>query len=217
MSEQAVEQAWGERLDAGARAMGIELSPEVRAKLLQFLALLVKWNRAYNLTAVRDPLQMVERHLLDSLSVLPYLKPGNILDVGTGPGLPGIPLALLKPDCRFLLLDSNGKKIRFVRQAILELGLDNVVASHARVESLQPEQPFDSLISRAFASLPKIIELTTHLRNEESLLLAMKGKLPDNELRDLDDGYEVDAIPLKVPFAEGERHLLVIKRRADRP
>src|SRR4030067_635573 len=141
------------RLQQGLSEMGLNLTAPARKKLLNFLELLEKWNRAYNLTAVRDPEQMVPRHLLDSLTVLPYLKGPSILDIGTGAGLPGLPLALARPDLAFTVLDSNLKKIRFVRQAVRELDIKNVEIAHARVEKFHPERKFDTLIARAFASI----------------------------------------------------------------
>ncbi|MEN8168558.1 MAG: 16S rRNA (guanine(527)-N(7))-methyltransferase RsmG, partial [Pseudomonadota bacterium] len=164
--------AWGARLEAGLRGLGLQPSPEVSEQLLRFLSLLLKWNQAYNLTAVRDPLEMVERHLIDSLSLLPYLQGTHILDMGTGPGLPGIPLALMLPHSQFTLLDSNSKKIRFVRQAVMELKLRNVEPVHGRLEELEVERPFDVLIARAFTSLSRMWELSAKLRDHNSMLLA---------------------------------------------
>jgi len=198
------EVACRERLEAGVRQLGIGMGREETEKLLRYLALLVKWNRAYNLTAVRDPLEMVTRHLLDSLAVLPYLQGRRCLDMGTGPGLPGIPLAVLRPQMAFVLLDANGKKIRFVRQAVLELGLGNVEPVQARLERYRPAQPFDLLISRAFTSLSRMLELSAPLRGARTLLLAMKG---DAE-RELAEVGGCEAIPLQVPFVEARRTLL---------
>lgn len=198
------EAACRERLQLGVRQLGIEMGPEEAEKLLRYLALLMKWNRAYNLTAVRDPLEMVARHLLDSLAVLPYLQGQRCLDMGTGPGLPGIPLAVLRPRMAFTLLDANGKKTRFVRQAVLELGLGNVEPVQARLEHYRPAQPFDLLISRAFTSLARMLELSAPLRGPQTLLLAMKG---DAE-RELAEVGVCEAIPLRVPYVEAQRTLL---------
>lgn len=188
--------------------LGLALADEEVEKLLQFLTLLAKWNRAYNLTAVRDPLEMVSRHLLDSLAVEPHLEGKRCLDMGTGPGLPGIPLAVIRPEIEFVLLDSNNKKIRFVRQAILELGLNNVEAVHTRVEVYQPENGFDMLISRAFTSLPNMLDLTAGLRRSDTVLLAMKATVPQDELQTLEVENNCRIIPLQVPYTEGQRCLV---------
>ena len=201
------------RLRDGAGILGVELTEDESERLLRFIWLLLKWNRAYNLTALDDPMVMVERHLLDSLSVLPYLQGKRILDMGTGPGLPGIPLALMRPQWNFILLDSNNKKIRFVRQAMLELALDNVQPVHARVEQYQPDQPFDTLIARAFTDLPRMLALTRELLVPHGILLAMKGKLPQSELAQLPADRTVRIIPLQVPFCAGERHLIEIRHK----
>lgn len=199
-----------DRLRQGAIRLGVALDETQEQQLLQFLALLVKWNRAYNLTAVREPLEMVGRHLLDSLAVLPHLQGRRCLDMGTGPGLPGIPLAIMRPEMEFVLLDSNGKKIRFVRQVVLELGLANVGLEHLRVEAYQQDLPFDTLIARAFTSLPRMLELTGHLRSANGVLLAMKAEKVDRELTALGQGFETRIIPLEVPFTEGKRCLIEV-------
>lgn len=205
------ESACLERLQQGTKVMEMALSDQQQQKLMQFLLLLVKWNKAFNLTAVRDPLEMVGRHLLDSLALLPHLTSTNCLDMGTGAGLPGIPLAIMRPQTQFVLLDGNSKKIRFVRQAVMELGLTNVEPVHARVENYHPETPFQTLISRAFTALPKMLELTSELRAPETELLAMKGNVPAEEIALLVPDYRCDIIPLMVPFEEGERCLLRIR------
>jgi 16S rRNA (guanine527-N7)-methyltransferase len=198
------------RLERGLAALGIEASAEQQERLLGFLVLLERWNRAYNLTAVRDPLEMIPRHLLDSLSVSPHLFGCTILDAGTGAGLPGIPLAIMHPDRGFVLLDSNGKKIRFVRQAALELALTNVRAVQDRLESYRPGEKFATIVSRAVASVPALAAAASHLLARPARLLLMKGRYPTDEL---------DAIPaeslrvhrLQVPDLEGERHLIEIR------
>ena len=162
-------------------------------QLLQYLALLVKWNRAYNLTAVRDPAAMISRHLLDSLAVMPYVHGEYCADVGTGAGLPGIPLAIAFPHKQFVLIDSNGKKIRFVAQAIAELGLRNVSAIQCRVESWQPPQPYDVVLSRAFATLADMAQACAHLLSAQGVMLAMKGIYPQQELSELPERFKVDA------------------------
>jgi len=208
MGEVFNEATCGERLRQGAKSLGLLLEAEQEQRLLRLVALLTKWNRAFNLTAVRDPLEMVSRHLLDSLAVLPYLTGQRCLDMGTGPGFPGIPLAIMRPDMSFVLLDSNGKKIRFVRQAMLELGLENVEPVHARVEVYQAEAPFDLLISRAFTSLPDMLKLTRHLRGEQGVLLAMKAKVPVAELAGLKEGEAFRVIPLPPGLHHEQRCLI---------
>ena len=150
-------------LHQGLQAMGLTLPPEIEPRLLEFLRLLEKWNRSYNLTAVRDPEQMVARHLLDSLAVLPYVRGPRVLDIGTGAGLPGLPLALALPETHFTLLDSNAKKTRFVTQAAHALGLANVSVVQARAEKFQPAEKFATLLARAFASIPDMLATTRHL------------------------------------------------------
>jgi 16S rRNA (guanine527-N7)-methyltransferase len=174
------------RLDAGLMAMdqGIAeaLDDAARTALIGYLGLLERWNRTYNLTAVRDPLQMVPRHLLDSLSVLPWVSRGPVLDLGTGAGLPGIPLAIARPHLAFTLLDSNGKKTRFVRQAALELGLENVEVVQVRLEAYRPERKFATIVARALASLPSLYASAQALATADGRLLALKGPLAADEL-----------------------------------
>lgn len=174
------------RLDAGLAAMGAGIDAALddagRDRLIALLALLVRWNRAYNLTAVRDPMDMVPRHLLDSLAVLPWVTRGPVLDVGTGAGLPGIPLAVARPALQFTLLDGNGKKTRFVRQAVLELGLDNVEVVHSRLEAYRPGPKFATMTARAVASLSELSVRCAHLAAADTRLLALKGRLPEQEI-----------------------------------
>ncbi|MCV6612979.1 MAG: 16S rRNA (guanine(527)-N(7))-methyltransferase RsmG [Amphritea sp.] len=193
--------------------MAISLTDEQVEQLLKYHALLVKWNKAFNLTAVRSPLEMISRHLTDSLSVLPHIDCQRLIDVGSGPGLPGIPLAICRPDLPITLLDSNIKKSRFQFQAKAELGLDNVEVIHDRVEKFIPEQPFDAVISRAFASLQDMIHWTDHLCAEQGIFLAMKGMYPVEELEQLPESIQLrQSIPLQVPGTDGERHLLILGR-----
>ncbi len=193
--------------------MAVSLTDEQVDKLLQYHSLLVKWNKAFNLTAVRSPLEMISRHLTDSLSVLPHIDCQRLIDVGSGPGLPGIPLAICRPDLPITLLDSNIKKSRFQFQAKAELGLDNVEVIHDRVEKFIPEQPFDAVISRAFASLQDMIHWTDHLCAEQGIFLAMKGMYPVEELEQLPESIQLrQSIPLQVPGTDGERHLLILGR-----
>lgn len=206
-----------QRLVKGLEALQLTLPEAVVDGLLAYLALLVKWNKAYNLTAVRDPQEMVTRHLLDSLAVVPHLPPGCIIDVGSGAGLPGIPLALVFPDRDFTLLDSNGKKTRFLVQVRAELGLANVTVVQQRVEQFHPETPFDCVITRAFASVADILTGSRHLLASNGQMMAMKGEVPAEELATLPEGYRLlEVIALRVPGLEQEqRHLLRIGRDND--
>jgi 16S rRNA (guanine527-N7)-methyltransferase len=197
-------------VDAGLAALGLEADADQRERLLAFIALLARWNRAYNLTAVRDPTEMIPRHLLDSLTVSPYLQGEAILDAGTGAGLPGIPLAILAPTRRFVLLDSNGKKIRFVRQTVGELRLANVTAVQARLESYRSEEKFATIVSRAVTSVSALAAAAAHLLDRPARLLAMKGRYPADEL-DFEPPGPLRVHRLTVPFLDGERHLIEIR------
>ena len=204
-----------EELSHGARELGVELSAQQHQQLLAYLALLIKWNKAYNLTAVRNPDEMVSRHLLDSLSVVPYVAEAgdNWLDVGSGGGMPGIPLAILFPERRFTLLDSNGKKTRFLTQVKLELQLANLEVIHSRVEGFTPKIPFSCICSRAFSSLQDFSDWTRHLGDGDTRWLAMKGVHPDDELQALPTDFSLVATHvLKVPGCQGQRHLLILRR-----
>ncbi len=200
----------------GLKQLNLDLSQQQQQQLLDYVGLLHKWNRAYNLTAIREPQAMVERHLLDSLSVVAYIDGQRIADVGTGPGLPGIVLAIVYPDKQFTLMDSNGKKTRFLQQAKLELGLSNVDIYNGRVESFDSEKGFDAVISRAFASLNDMLSWTRTLCCSDGVFLAMKGIYPDQELTELPAGFElVKAHRLQVPSCNGERHLIVLKHNPE--
>lgn len=204
-----------EELRQGARQLGVELDATRQDGLLAYLALLIKWNKAYNLTAVRDPDEMVSRHLLDSLSVVPFVAAGGDtwLDVGSGGGMPGIPLAILFPERRFTLLDSNGKKTRFLTQVKLELKLANLEVVHGRVEEFCPEQPFTGIVSRAFSSLEDFATWTRHLGDGATRWLAMKGQAPADELQALPADFRLEAQhALAVPGCQGQRHLLILRR-----
>ncbi|VAW66043.1 16S rRNA (guanine(527)-N(7))-methyltransferase [hydrothermal vent metagenome] len=199
-----------QRLEQGIEKLGLAISADVQQKLIAYLQLMLKWNKAYNLTAIRELDSMVIRHLLDSLSILPFIKNAPILDVGTGPGLPGIPLALCLPDYRFVLLDSNGKKTRFLTQCKIDLKLENIDIIHSRVEDYKPEYGFEIITCRAFAALNTILDRTQHLLTSTTRVLAMKGK---DELPELIAGYEQLAQhQLQVPWLDEDRQLIEIAR-----
>ncbi|SIQ92297.1 16S rRNA (guanine(527)-N(7))-methyltransferase RsmG [Marinobacterium stanieri] len=203
-------QEYRELLLQGIKPLQIELTDTQIDQLLAYHGLLVKWNKAYNLTAVRDPAAMIGRHLIDSLSVLPWIGEGRLLDVGSGPGLPGIPLAICRPDLQVTTLDSNGKKTRFQVQVKAELGLDNLQVINGRVEAVE-EPPFDMVISRAFASLQDMLDLSGHLCAPSGVFLAMKGLYPDSEIEQIPSGYTLkESHRLELPVSDGERHLLVL-------
>ena len=212
MSRSFEQEYWSKQLSSGLTQMELTLSSEQQRKLLDYLLLLEKWNKSYNLTAIRDPANMVSRQLLDSLSVLPLLHGRRILDVGTGPGLPGVPLAVARPDLGFTLLDSNGKKCRFIEQAKIELKLNNLMVVRGRVERYAPATPFDTVLSRAFASLPEMLNLSSHLVASHGYVLAMKGALHQAELDAATErcaGLEIHS--LKVPDTTGERHVILCR------
>lgn len=203
-----------QRLQQLLEQVGIELTPQQLVQQVALVEQLHKWNKAYNLTSVRDPQQMLSRHIVDSLVVLPLLHGTRFIDVGTGPGLPGLPLAIARPDWHFVLLDSLGKRIRFIRQVCHLLNITNVTAVQSRVEDYHDQQQFDGVISRAFASLNDMLSWCQHLPNADGCFYALKGQYPGAELAALDGAYEVNAVTkLQVPEAEGERHLVTIKTR----
>jgi 16S rRNA (guanine527-N7)-methyltransferase len=200
-------------LEAGMQNMGVDYTSLQRDQLLAYLELLISWNKAYNLTAIRDPAQMIALHLLDSLTVLPHVTGEHLIDVGTGAGLPGIPLAIMYPDKQFTLLDSNGKKTRFLFQVRCHLGLTNVVEIQSRVEQHQPRKCYDAVLSRAFTSIADMVDKCHHLLAAQGVFLAMKGKFPQSELSEVAKDYKVETShTLQVPGVEGERHLIVIGR-----
>lgn len=205
--------AAGERLDAGVAALGLALPEGARDGLLAYVALLAKWNKAYNLTAVRDPVEMVIRHLLDALTVLPHLPPGRVLDVGAGAGVPGIPLALARPSLELVLLDSSAKRTRFLLQAVAALGLDHATVVHSRVEDYRPGSPFDVVIARAYAALDVLLGQVRPLLASGAAVLAMKGLFPEEELAAVPAGFRVaEVVPLTVPGLDAERHLVRVVR-----
>ncbi len=197
------------KLTQGLQEAGIQLPMDIQQKLLEYLALLQKWNKVHNLTAVRDPEEMVTLHLLDSLSVMPYIQSGNLLDVGSGAGLPGIPLAICKPELQVTVLDSSHKKTSFMRQAKAELGIPNLQVVCSRVEAYVPEQPFDIVISRAFSDLAEFMQLTRHLGKHGAQWLAMKGVYPFEELAQI-KSEPIRVVPLQVPGLEAQRHLVFL-------
>ncbi|MCU6677815.1 16S rRNA (guanine(527)-N(7))-methyltransferase RsmG [Leclercia tamurae] len=191
---------------------GISLTDHQKNQLVGYVDMLHKWNKAYNLTSVRDPNEMLVRHILDSIVVAPHLQGERFIDVGTGPGLPGIPLSIVRPECHFTLLDSLGKRVRFLRQVQHELKLENIYPVQSRVEEFPAEPPFDGVISRAFASLNDMIGWCKHLPAQNGRFYALKGILPEDEIEQLPEGFEVEsAIKLRVPQLEGERHLVIVK------
>jgi 16S rRNA (guanine527-N7)-methyltransferase len=191
---------------------GITLPENQQQQLVGYVSLLDKWNKAYNLTSVRNPDEMLVRHILDSIVVEPHLQGSRFIDVGTGPGLPGIPLAIVRPDSHFTLLDSLGKRVRFLRQVQHELKLENITPVQSRVEDFPAEPPFDGVISRAFASLSDMVNWCHHLPAEHGRFYALKGVRPDEEITELPVGFSVENIvKLNVPSLEGERHLVLIK------
>lgn len=208
MTDRAVLQT---QLEKGTTTLGLELSGAAIDRLLDYQALLQRWNATYNLTAVREAQEMVSRHLLDSLAILPFVRGSSLADLGTGPGLPGIVLAIAAPGREMLLVDSNGKKVRFLREAIRSLKLEGVRAVQSRVEAVEGQ--FDCVTARAFASLADMLGWGGHLLAPNGVWLAMKGKRPDDELPGVPAGFTVQAThALKVPGVDGERHLLEIGR-----
>jgi len=191
----------------------LKVSPQQVDLLIQYVEILHKWNKAYNLTSVRDPQEMLVKHIMDSLMVGEVLQGENFIDVGTGPGLPGIPLAILYPERNFVLLDSLGKRITFLRQVVFQLKLTNVQPIKSRVENYQGETPFDGVLSRAFSSLNDMVSWCSHLiSNEHGQFIALKGQYPTDELEDLPDNIgSVSSHEIKVPELIGERHVLVLK------
>lgn len=193
----------------------IDLSEEQIERQLALVGLLDKWNKAYNLTSVRNPKDMLTRHIMDSLAVRKYLHGQRFIDVGTGPGLPGLPLAIAEPDKEFVLLDSLGKRIRFIRQVCHELKLTNVTAVQARVEDYQDEKQFDGVISRAFASLNDMLSWCEHLPAENGRFYALKGLYPQDELEQLPEQYKIESIEqINVPGIDASRHIVIISKRS---
>ena len=215
MIEASKRSKFGQTLFEAADKIGISINEPQVELLLRYLELLIKWNKAYNLTAIRDPQEMLIKHLVDSLSIAPYLKGSYIADVGTGPGLPGIPMAILFPGIQFLLVDSNGKKTRFLTQCKITLGLNNIEVLHGRVEAVPNEGQFDQVMSRAFTALDNMVNLCKHLLTTEGEFLAMKGQYPQEEIDSLPEDYSVkNSVKLCVPACEEDRHLIIIGKSA---
>jgi 16S rRNA (guanine527-N7)-methyltransferase len=203
-----------ERIRAGALGLGIELQSVQSRRLLDYLQEMVRWGKAYNLTAIRDIENMVPLHLLDSLTVVPHVHGPRVLDLGTGAGLPGIPVAVLRPDYQVWLMDSSAKKCRFLRHVAGRLGLDNVQVVQSRAENYRPDHGFDTVVSRAVGTLGLLMDLSAHLTAPGGRLLAMKGQYPEAELAEQDDRWKVEEVlALKAPGVEAERHLVVCTRR----
>ncbi|MGX9419338.1 16S rRNA (guanine(527)-N(7))-methyltransferase RsmG [Vibrio sp. RC27] len=203
------------KLDQLIAQTDLDVSQHQRDQLVGYVELLNKWNKAYNLTSVRDPMEMLIRHIMDSIVVSPYLNGERIIDVGTGPGLPGIPLAIMNPDKSFHLLDSLGKRIRFIKQVLHELRISNVTTVQSRVELFQPDEKFDVVLSRAFASMSDMVSWCQHLpKSKSGIFLALKGQMPRDEIEHLPNWCCVTEVKaLAVPELEGERHLVVLSRR----
>jgi len=199
------------QLEAYLAEINLPTTAEQKKQLLDFVGMLNKWNKAYNLTSVRDPEIMLVRHIMDSLVVSKHLQGERFIDVGTGPGLPGIPLAIMNPDKTFVLLDSLGKRIRFQKQVAFELGIHNISSIESRVEAYQPEQKFDGVLSRAFASIHDMLTWCHHLPAEHGQFYALKGQLSDEEMQQIPAGFAItETIELKVPKLDEQRHLLKI-------
>jgi 16S rRNA (guanine527-N7)-methyltransferase len=198
-------------LSQGLEALKISGPEEIKRKLLAFIELLHKWNRVYNLTAIRDKEKMLTHHILDSVAVMPFLYGVDVLDVGSGAGLPGVPLALVSPERQFVLLDSNAKKTRFLQQVKAELGLTNLTVETARVERFHPAKTFDTVISRAYSSISQfLIAAGTHCK-QNGVIIAMKGEYPEAELRAIPEGYSIKAVlAVNVPFLQAQRHIVKI-------
>ncbi|MDP9500201.1 16S rRNA (guanine(527)-N(7))-methyltransferase RsmG [Bisgaard Taxon 45] len=207
-----LEQKLTDKLETLLKQTALSITDQQKAQLVKLILLLNKWNKAYNLTSVRDPMDMLVKHILDSLVVSPYLSGERFIDVGTGPGLPGLPLAIINPHKQFVLLDSLGKRISFIRHAVRELGLHNVETVLSRVEEYRPEQLFDGVLSRAFASLKDMTDWCQHLPNQDGYFYALKGLYHQEEVEELGEKFTIQqVVQLQVPTLVGERHLVIVK------
>ncbi|HHE3466351.1 TPA: 16S rRNA (guanine(527)-N(7))-methyltransferase RsmG [Pasteurella multocida] len=204
-----LEQQLSQKLEILLKQTALSITDQQKEQLIKLVLLLNKWNKAYNLTSVRDPMEMLVKHILDSVVVSPHLQGKHFIDVGTGPGLP---LAIVNPNKHFVLLDSLGKRISFIRNSIRELGLDNVEAVLSRVEEYHPEQPFDGVLSRAFASLKDMTDWCQHLPKQDGYFYALKGLYHQEEVEELSEKFTIQqVIRLQVPELIGERHLVIVK------
>lgn len=207
------EDAIARRLAAGAQALGVPLEPAQRQALLALMAELVEWNGRFNLTAITEPTEIVDKHLLDSLAVLPHLHGRRIADIGSGAGFPGLPLAIADPGRRYTLIESTGKKAGFLHHVVAKLGLENVAVFHGRAEALKPRPPFDGAISRALGSLAEFVRVAGPLLAREGRLWAMKGRVPEAELKALPGGWKLlNVHPIRVPGLDAERCLVELAR-----
>ena len=210
-----LEQQLNEQFEQLAPKLDFTVSQEQQNKLVGFVMMLNKWNKAYNLSSVRDPSEMMIKHIFDSLVISPFIQKTHYADVGTGPGLPGIILAIMHPDKQFTLIDSLGKRIRFIKQVLHELNISNVDPKQSRVEQVQIDKPFDGVLSRAFASLNDMLHWCEHLGDGQTEFLALKGQLKSDEIDGIPANFSViKTHALHVPALEGERHLVVIKKTA---
>lgn len=201
------------KLAALCQQLPFEVTADKQAQLVEYVALLHKWNKAYNLTSVRDPNEMLVKHIVDSLAIGPYINGTRFIDVGTGPGLPGIPLAILYPEKHFTLLDTLGKRVRFMRQAIHQIGLENAVAVQSRVEQYIPSEPLDGVISRAFASLTDMLTWCHHLVDSNGRFFAMKGVYPEQELEDMPAKFMlVQSHQVDVPELQADRTIIELQK-----
>lgn len=199
--------------DKVAVNLEFSISELQKQQLINYVLLIDKWNKTYNLTSVRNPQDMLIKHIFDSIVVSPHLQGNHFVDVGTGPGLPGIPLAIMNPDKTFLLIDSLGKRVRFIKQSLYELKMSNVTAMQIRVEDLEIAEPFDGVLSRAFASLKDMLYWCQNMTDENGLFLALKGQVNQLELDEIPTGFTVvDCVNLAVPNLQGERHLIKVKK-----
>ena len=199
--------------DKAIVSLDVDVTEQQKDQLINFVLLIHKWNKAYNLTSVRDPQQMLIKHIIDSIVVAPYLTKSRYIDVGTGPGLPGIPLSIMHPDKHFVLLDSLGKRVRFMKQAGFEMGLTNIEPVQSRVEQYQSDLPLDGVLSRAFASIKDMLHWCQHLVDSKGEFLALKGQYPEQEITLLPEGFEVvESVELDIPALDGDRHLIKIRK-----
>lgn len=201
------------QLQQACEQLPFEVSDAQQHSLLDYLAMMVKWNKAYNLTSVRDPQDMLAKHIIDSIAIKPLLTGSKFIDVGTGPGLPGIPLSIVMPNASFTLLDSLGKRVRFMKQCAYELKLNNIEPVQSRVEAYKQGVPYDGVLSRAFASLKDMLHWCQHLVDSQGLFYALKGQYPDSELSEIGSSFQVESThTVSVPSLTGERHLIVVRK-----